>query len=110
MNKIDILLAKIFCGLIAADSFPVLWGTANITSIHKGSSTSQFLLDYRPISTKPIISKVYENLIFRRLYKFVDSIKVLPITQFGFRKGLGTTDALLLLTHDLQSSLDKGAE
>ena len=46
----------------------------------------------------------------QRLYKFVDSIKVLPNTQFGFRKGLSTTDALLLLIHDLQFSLDKGAE
>ena len=31
-------------------------------------------------------------------------------TQFDFRKGIGTTDALLLLTHDMQSYLDKRAE
>ena len=34
----------------------------------------------------------------------------MPNNQFGFRKGLCTTHALLLLTHDLQSSLDKRAE
>ena len=44
------------------------------------------------------------------VYKFVDSIKVLANTQFGFRKGLGTTDAILLLTHDLQYSLGKRTE
>ena len=103
-------LAKIFHGLIATGNFLALGRTANITPIPKGTSPSQFPLDYRPISITPIISKVYEKLISRRLYKFVDSIKVLPNTQFGFRKGLGTTDALLLLTHDLQYSLDKRAE
>ena len=103
-------LAKICCDLIAVCSFPALWRTANIILIPKGSSPSQFPLDYRPISVISIISKVYEKLISQWLYKFVDSIKVLPNTQFGFRKGFGTTDALLLLTHDLQSSLDKRAE
>ena len=40
----------------------------------------------------------------------MDSIKFFPNTQFGFRKRLGTTDKLLLLTHDLQYSLDTRAE
>ena len=44
------------------------------------------------------------------LYKFVDSMKVLPNTQFSFRKGFGNIDAFFLLTHSLQSSDDKRAE
>ena len=35
---------------------------------------------------------------------------VLPITQFGYRKGLGTCDALLCLSHTLQSALESGHE
>ena len=34
----------------------------------------------------------------------------MPNTQLGCRKGLSTTDAPLLLSHDLQSTLDKLAE
>ena len=49
-------LEKIFRGLIAAGSFPVRWRTA------KGSSPSQFHLDYRPIFITAIISNVYKNL------------------------------------------------
>ena len=56
------------------------------------------------------MSKLFEKLLSRRLYKFVYHKDILPDTQFGFRKGLGTNDALLLLTHDLQSSLDAGSE
>ena len=33
-----------------------------------------------------------------------------PQTQFGFRRGLGTSDALLTLVHDLQSGLDTRSE
>ena len=35
---------------------------------------------------------------------------VLPTTQFDYRKGLGTCDALLRLSHALQSALESGQE
>ena len=60
-------LVKIFRGLIAAGSFPVLWRTANVTPIPKSSSSSQFPLDYRSISITLIIFKNYEKLKTQRL-------------------------------------------
>ena len=33
---------------------------------------------------------------------------VLPTTQFAYRKGLGTCDALLCMSHTLQSVLESG--
>ena len=35
---------------------------------------------------------------------------VLPSTQFAYRKGLGTCDALLSVSHTLQSALESGQE
>ena len=35
---------------------------------------------------------------------------VLPTTQFAYWKGLGTCDALLCVSHSLQSALDSGQE
>ena len=35
---------------------------------------------------------------------------VLPTTQFAYRKGLGTCDALLCVSHALQSALESGQE
>ena len=35
---------------------------------------------------------------------------MLPTTQFAYRKGLGTCDALLCLSHTLQSALGRGQE
>ena len=33
---------------------------------------------------------------------------VLPISQFDYRKGLGTCDALLCVSHTLRSALESG--
>ena len=35
---------------------------------------------------------------------------MLPTTQFAYRKGLGTCDALLCVSHTLQSALESGQE
>ena len=35
---------------------------------------------------------------------------VLPTTQFAYRKGLGTCDALLCVSHTLRSALENGQE
>ena len=35
---------------------------------------------------------------------------MLPITQFAYRKGLGTCDASLCVAHTLQSALELGQE
>ena len=35
---------------------------------------------------------------------------VLPTTQFAYRKGLGTCDALLCVSHTLQSALESGKD
>ena len=44
------------------------------------------------------------------LGRFMESNCVLPTTEFAYRKGLGTCDALLCLSHTLQSALESGQE
>ena len=45
-----------------------------------------------------------------RLGQFMECSGVLPTTQFAFRKGLGTCDALLCVSHTLQSAFENGQE
>ena len=45
-----------------------------------------------------------------RLRRFMECSGVLPSLQFANRKGLGTCDALLYLSHTLQSALESGQE
>ena len=45
-----------------------------------------------------------------RLGRFTECSGVLSTTQFAYRKGLGTCDALLCVSHTLQSALESGQE
>ena len=45
-----------------------------------------------------------------RLGRFMEYSGVLPTTQFAYRKGLRTCDALLCVYHTLQSALESGQE
>ena len=58
----------------------------------------------------PILSKVFECLVLVRLGHFMEGRGVLPTTQFSYRKGLGTCDALLCVAHTLQNALEMGQE
>ena len=57
-----------------------------------------------------MLSKVFERLVSVRLGRIMERSGVLPTTQFGYRKGLGTYDALLCVYHTLQGSLESGKE
>ena len=45
-----------------------------------------------------------------RLGRFIELNGVLPTTQFAYRKRLHTCDALLCVSHTLQSALESGQE
>ena len=91
-----------FRRLVRLGSFPPCRRQANVTPIPEGPPSSS-VANYRPISMTSVLSKVFESLVSQRSV-------VLPTTQFAYRKGLGTCDALLCVSHTLQSALESGQE
>ena len=89
-------LCVVFRRLVHLSSFPACWRQVNVTSIPKGPPSSS-VANYRTISISPVFSMVYEHLVSVRLARFVERNGVLPTTQFAYRKGLGTCDALLCM-------------
>ena len=87
-------LSEVFRWLVRLDSLPASWRQANVTPIPK-SPPSSSVANYRPISITSVLSKVFERLVSVRLGQFMERSVVLPTTQFAYRKGLGTCDALL---------------
>ena len=64
-----------------------------ITPIYK-KGNKEYLENNRPISTLPIFGKIFEKIIYKRLYNFFTSQNILSEQQFGFRKGHSTSHAL----------------
>ena len=100
-------LSVVFRRLVRLDSFPACWRQANVTPISKGPPSSS-VANYRPISITSVLSKVFARLVSVRLGRFVERSGVLPTTKVAYRKGLGTCDALLCVSHTLQSALESG--
>ena len=73
-------------------------------------SPSSEVRGHRPISTAPLLSKVFKKIIAGKLSHILKSNNLLPPLQFSYRRGLRTCDALLTLSHHQQVALDRGME
>ena len=102
-------LSVIYRKLMGTGCFPLCSRIANVTPFPKGSLSSD-MDNYRPIPITPLLSKIFERLVAVRLGQFMEHNRVFPATQFAYRQRLGACDALLCVTHRLQSALDRGME
>ncbi len=86
-------LSTLYNKLMKKGDFPQILKVGKITPIHK-KGNKELLENYRPISTLPILGKIYEKIIFERLYEFFVSQGTLSESQFGFRKSHSTSHAI----------------
>ena len=76
--------------------FPEDWSTSLITPIHKKGDTNN-PNNYRGISLQPVISKIYINILNKRLTQWSDENEIIGEEQAGFRKSYSTIDNLFCL-------------
>ena len=101
------ILAHHFNYLMKAGKFPDILKLGKITPVYK-KEDEQLLQNYRPVSTLPIFGKIFEKIIFSRLYSFFVSQGILYEKQFGFRKNHSTNHALNYSISHIKSELKKG--
>ena len=70
--------------------FPDYLKVAKVKPIHKKEAFDN-PSNYRPISILSVFSKIFEKLVYTRLYKFLYTYKILYPLQFGFRENHSTT-------------------
>lgn len=87
--------------------FPKELKIANVLPVHKGGDSSN-VQHYRPISMLPIFSKVFERLLYNRLYGFLSQHGVIADSQFGFRKKFSTEMALAFAIDKITNEIDRG--
>jgi hypothetical protein len=62
--------------------------------------------NYRPISLLSNINKIFEKIIFNRVYSFLEKQKSIYEHQYGFRKKHSTIHALISITEKIRDALD----
>ena len=65
----------------------------------KGEKT--LIANYRPISLLPVFSKIFEKVIYKRLYYHLTSNNILVKEQFGFRCNNSTETAIYTLINNI---------
>ena len=85
--------------------FPDILKIGRVTPVYKNKGSKQLFENFRPISILPIFGKIFEKLIYTRLYNFLTSNKLMYSKQFGFRKGHSCSHALNYSAHQLTSAL-----
>ena len=101
------VLATHFNQLMESGDFPAVLKIGKISPIYK-KDDEELLKNYRPVSTLPIFGKIFEKVIYSRLYGFLTSQGTLHELQFGFRKGHSTSHALNYSTHHIKQGLQRG--
>ena len=73
--------------------FPSVLKVGRISPINKKDAKDN-IKNYRPISTLPVFGKIFEKILYSRIYNYVTSKNKISETQFGFRKLHSTSHAI----------------
>ena len=87
--------------------FPEMLKVAKVIPIPKQGDLS-LTQNYRPISLLNTFSKIFEKLMYKRLYAYLEKNEILYKKQYGFRSKKSTSDALISNTIEFYKALDKG--
>jgi len=90
---------------LKAGIFPDKLKTAIVTPIHKKGDHS-VMSNYRPVSVLNAMSKVFERIMYNRLWNYLEKLEILYIRQYGFRKGHSTDLAILDVVDNISKALD----
>ena len=108
-------ISVVFWRLVRLGSFPACWRQANVTPIPKGPPSSSVAntdrFPYHQYCLRCL--SAWCRFVLDNLRNAVVSFPVCKPslqTQFAYWKGLGTCDALLCVSHTLQSALESRQE
>ena len=87
--------------------FPDILKIAKVTPIHKKDNKLNYL-NYRPISLLSAFSKIYEKIIYVRVFKYLTKYNLIFTKQFGFRSKFSTIHALISITERIKQLMDSG--
>ena len=104
-HQIAPVLAVLFNDCMHSGVFPDGLKIARVLPLYKGGKT-HLMSNYRPISILPLFSKIFEKLIYHRLYAFLDKYNILYKKQFGFRRNHSTTHALNIAISSIAKALN----
>lgn len=111
VESFDILsghLVDLFNAILLSGVFPSQWSEGSIVPLFKKNDPND-VNNYRGITLVSCFSKIFTGVLNNRLSNWAENNDVVSDSQFGFRKGCSTTDAIFVLNAIIQKILkEKG--
>ena len=79
--------------MLATGTFPDRLKYSEIKPIYKKGDKTQFE-NYKPISLLPVFSKIFEKVLYKKLYNHLSINNILVTEQFGFKCNTSTDMAI----------------
>ena len=99
-------LSYIFNQSLCQSKFISMFKQAKIIPVFKKGNPKN-VLNYRPISLLPSLSKILEKVVYNRLHSFININDNLSHQQFGFRRKHSTNQATTLLISNIVDAFEK---
>lgn len=103
-RTVNVLIAKhlpfvthVFNGCLQKGAYPSQWKIARVKFLLKPGRLPQKPDSYRVLSILPVLSRLFERLLFARLYHHVTLHNAVHTSQFGFRHGRSSVQAVYKL-------------
>ena len=109
IESLDILsghLVDLFNAILNSGQFPSLWTEGIIVPLFKKHDPRD-VNNYRGITLVSYFSKIFTGVLNKRLTDWAESNNVSSDSQFGFRRGRSTTDAIFVLYSVIQKILNE---
>ena len=107
MQTFSTFICILFNECLNSGTYPSVLKEARVVPVFKSGSKVQ-VSNYRPISILLNINKIFEKIIYKRLYSYVENHNILTPKQFGFRSGSGTETAILQLINNILPAFTDG--
>ena len=103
------LLCHLIYLFVQQGYFPENLKLGCITPIFKKGDRDK-VNNYRPVCSLSPLSKIIEKVVNNRMVEYLNKFNLFSKTQYGFRKNMGTEDALLNYIDLIQNNLNQSDE
>jgi hypothetical protein len=98
-------LTRLFNLSLTSESFPDLWKKANVLPLFKKDDAG-LVENYRPVSLLSCVSKLFERIMFKNIFNFIQENNIISPRQSGFTPGDSTVYQLTHLYHLFSEALN----
>lgn len=104
--KTIIHLTHIYNATLRLSYFPTTWKSSAIVTILKPGKPPKNPSSYRPMSLLPVLGKILEKILLKRLSAIINESKNLPNFQFGVRANHSTIHQLHRVADTISTALE----